>query len=310
MSLFILCLCSDRGSYKLSDTCTSRCSSAAYVILYTGPKGSSANKDLNDSSASPRGFGMTFTIGRGNEICCSAIKSLVEHALLGKSVQSLTSDMGKTWEALVTDCQLRWLGPEKGVIHLASAAAVNAVWDLYARIEKKPLWLLIASMTPKQLVSIVPFKYISDLITPAEALAIFEAAEKDKAKRIAELQADGYPAYTTSAGWSGYDDAKVARLTRSALAQGFNHFKLKVGASLEDDKRRLALVRSIVDNPAEIPKGWTRPSEASVVGKNAGATGAVVMIDANQGSSARSPPFPLCFHFLEPDASHNFFYSV
>lgn len=160
---------------------------------------------------------------------------------------------------------------------------MNALWDMYARSEGKPLWLLISSMTPEQLVSIIPFRYISDLLNPDEALAILKDAESSKSERIAELQKNGYPAYTTSAGWSGYNDEKVARLTREALQQGFNHFKLKVGINLEDDLRRMKLVRSIVDNPKEMPKGRQSPAPESLVGKNAGPTGSVVMIDANQG---------------------------
>lgn len=154
---------------------------------------------------------------------------------------------------------------------------------MYARAEGQPLWRLFAGMSPEELVRLVPFKYISDLVTPAEARIIFAEGMPQRDARIAEVQKRGYPAYTTSAGWSGYDDDKVARLTRSALRQGFNHFKLKVGASMAGDMRRLALVRSIIDNPRELPEKWTTPSKASVAGKNAGPTGAVLMIDANQG---------------------------
>ncbi|KAN0066579.1 hypothetical protein ACQY0O_000673 [Thecaphora frezii] len=266
--------------------------SAAYLILYTSPKDSaqvvsykgreaeSINAEVKEGGL--RGFGMTFTIGRGNEICCQAIASIVEELLLGKEIEPLFADMGATWQHLVSDCQLRWIGPEKGVIHLATAAVVNAIWDLFARSRSKPLWKLISDLTPEELVKCIPFKYITDAVTPDEALEILRAAQKGKQERIDEMVRDGYPAYTTSAGWSGYDDAKVARLTRSALAQGFNHFKLKVGANVDDDIRRLSLLRSIVDNPSEMPSNRVAPSAASIAGKNAGPTGCVVMVDANQ----------------------------
>lgn len=190
--------------------------------------------------------------------------------------------MGATWRKLVGDPQLRWLGPEKGVIHLATAAVINAIWDLFARAEGKPLWKLITDMTPEEIVSLIPFRYITDALTPSEALTILQSKAKGKADRQAFMVSDGYPAYTTSAGWSGYDDEKVARLTREALSSGFNHFKLKVGTALESDKRRMALVRSIVDNPKELPAGFQTPSPASLQGKNAGPTGCVLMIDSNQ----------------------------
>lgn len=216
------------------------------------------------------------------QICCQAIASIIEELLLGREIEPLFANMGQTWQLMVSDPQLRWIGPEKGVIHLATAAVINAIWDLFARSRGKPLWKLIADMSPEELVACIPFRYITDALTPDEALEILRAAQKGKAEREAEMVRDGYPAYTTSAGWSGYDDAKVARLTRSALAQGFNHFKLKVGSDVNDDIRRLSLLRSIVDNPAEMPAGRVAPSPASIEGKNAGPTGCVVMVDANQ----------------------------
>lgn len=225
---------------------------------------------------------MTFTIGKGNEICCQAIASIVEELLLGREIEPLFANMGETWQLMVSDPQLRWIGPEKGVIHLATAAVINAIWDLYARSRSKPLWKLICDMSPEELVKCIPFRYITDAITPAEALKILQDAAKGKAEREAEMVANGYKAYTTSAGWSGYDDAKVARLTKSALEQGFNHFKLKVGADVEDDIRRLSLMRSIVDDPKAMPAGRKEPSPESLAGKNAGPTGCVVMVDANQ----------------------------
>lgn len=263
------------------------------MILYAEPKASSkltsyrgreveAINGAVKEDAELRGFGMTFTIGKGNEICCQAIASIVEELLLGKEVEPLFANMGATWQHMVSDPQLRWIGPEKGVIHLATAAVINAIWDLYARSRAKPLWKLICDMSPEELVKCIPFRYITDAITPQEALKIFQDAAKGKQEREAEMVRDGYPAYTTSAGWSGYDDAKVARLTRSALEQGFNHFKLKVGADVDDDIRRLSLMRSVIDDPKEMPAGRQQPSQASLEGKNAGPTGCVVMVDANQ----------------------------
>ncbi|ETS59618.1 mandelate racemase muconate lactonizing enzyme [Moesziomyces aphidis] len=278
------------GTDAMNKTCDY---SAAYLILYTSPKDSAEivsyrgreseaiNAPVKEDS-SLRGFGMTFTIGKGNEICCQAIASVVEELLLGREIEPLFANMGETWQLMVSDPQLRWIGPEKGVIHLATAAVINAIWDLYARSRSKPLWKLIVDMSPEELVRCIPFRYITDAITPAEALQILQDASKGKAAREAEMVANGYKAYTTSAGWSGYDDAKVARLTRSALEQGFNHFKLKVGADVEDDIRRLSLMRSIVDDPKEMPAGRAEPSAASLEGKNAGPTGCVVMVDANQ----------------------------
>lgn len=154
--------------------------------------------------------------------------------------------MGQTWSYIVGDSQLRWIGPEKGVIHLATAAVVNALWDLYAKIEKKPLWKLIVDMSPEELVQSIDFRYIRDAITEKEALDLLKQKEAGKKQREEEVIKRGYPAYTTSVGWLGYDDDKVERLTKEALAQGFNHFKLKVGESIEDDRRRLALVRKLI----------------------------------------------------------------
>ncbi|KDN37158.1 enolase N-terminal domain-like protein, partial [Tilletiaria anomala UBC 951] len=226
------------------------------------------------------GYGMTFTIGRGNELCRDAITTIVSTLLIGQDLETMFSDMGKTWSYLVSDPQLRWLGPETGVIHLATAAVVNGIWDLFARSRRQPLWQLLSSFTPEEFVAVIPFRYITDALTPGQALAILRANEPDKQQRIQEMLRDGYPAYTTSAGWSGYSDEKVARLVRSALAQGFNHFKLKVGVGVEDDNRRLGIMRKIIDDPNEMPKGRKMPSPETLVGKNAGPTGCVVMVRA------------------------------
>lgn len=204
--------------------------SAAYVIL------------LTDSDNGFEGHGLTFTIGRGNELCTAAIHSL-SHLIVGKTLESFTSDMGDFWKMITGDSQLRWLGPEKGVIHLATAAIVNAVWDLYAKVEGKPLWRLLADMTSEEIVSCIDFTYITDAITPEEALIILKEKEGTKNERIQHLMKEGFPAYTTSAGWLGYSDAKMRRLCREAKAAGFDHMKIKVGSDLEDDMRRAAIIR-------------------------------------------------------------------
>jgi L-fuconate dehydratase len=202
--------------------------SAAYVVLET-------NGGLE-------GHGLTFTIGRGNEICVAAIDAM-RHLVVGRRLDDITSDFAGFWRSLASDSQLRWLGPEKGAIHLALAAIVNAVWDLYAKVEAKPLWKLLADMTPRQIVAAIDFRYITDAITPEEAIDILERMQPGKADREAELRKRGYPAYTTSAGWMGYSDEGIRGLVRQALAEGWTHFKVKVGGAPEDDARRVALVR-------------------------------------------------------------------
>src|SRR6476469_5531461 len=190
--------------------------SAAYVALET------------DRPDGLTGHGLTFTIGRGTEVCVAAIDALAPH-VVGASVEELTADLGGFWRRLVTDSQLRWLGPEKGVIHLATAAIVNAVWDLYAKLEGKPLWKRLVDLTPEQIVSCVDFRYIDDALTPEEALAILRRNEATRAERAAILLRDGFPAYTTSAGWLGYPEATLPDRAREALLEGFGHLKLKVG---------------------------------------------------------------------------------
>ena len=211
--------------------------SAAYVVLKT------------DSPAGLEGHGLTFTIGRGNEICVAAIKALAP-LVIGKRLDSLTANMGAFWRMITGDSQLRWIGPEKGVIHLATAAVVNAVWDLYAKAEGKPLWKLLVDMTPEQLVSCIDFRYITDALTPGEARAILERNAATRAEREAEMRQHGFPAYTTSTGWLGYSDEQVRQLCRDALAAGWTHFKIKVGRNIEDDVRRARLIREEI--------GWER----------------------------------------------------
>jgi L-fuconate dehydratase len=204
--------------------------SAAYVILKTNhPDGL-------------EGHGLTFTIGRGNEIVASALHAL-SYLVKGKSLDSFTNDMGNFWKMITGDSQLRWLGPEKGVIHIATGAIVNAVWDLYAKVEKKPLWKLLAEMTPEELVSCIDFTYLLDAFTPEEAIELLSNMRGTKTERIEKLMTTGYPGYTTSAGWLGYSDEKIRRLCREAKAEGWRHIKMKVGSNLQDDIRRATIIR-------------------------------------------------------------------
>jgi L-fuconate dehydratase len=206
--------------------------SAAYVILRT-----------NDPAL--EGHGFCFTIGRGTEVCVQAIRA-VAPMVVGDKAEALFADMGGLWRRLVGDSQLRWLGPEKGVIHLATAAVVNAVWDLYAKVRGKPLWKLLVDLTPEEVVGLVDFRYLIDALTPAEALELLRARAATKQQRQERLEAGGYPAYTTSAGWLGYDDEKVRQRCREAIEAGFTHVKLKVGAELESDLRRLRVARGVL----------------------------------------------------------------
>ncbi len=191
-----------------------------------------------------QGHGFVFTIGRGNDVVLAAIHAL-QPLMIGLDLDHAFADMGGLWRRLVHDSHLRWLGPEKGVMHMAIGAVVNAVWDLFARREGKPLWKLLSDLDPEQIVDLVDFRYLSDALTRGEALDLLRAAEPGKAERECALLAEGYPAYTTSAGWLGYPDEKVARLVAAALADGFTHLKIKVGADIEDDVRRLRLVRDL-----------------------------------------------------------------
>jgi len=188
------------------------------------------------------GHGLTFTIGRGNDICCAAIRAM-SHLVVGRTLEGIAADMGAFWRHMTSDSQLRWIGPDKGAIHLATAAVVNAVWDLWAKAEGKPVWRLVADMSPEEIVRLIDFRYITDCITPDEALAMLRERAQGQPARRAELLAHGYPCYTTSAGWLGYDDAKLRRLARAAVDAGFSHVKMKVGRDLADDVRRLRIAR-------------------------------------------------------------------
>ncbi|HLW48392.1 MAG TPA: L-fuconate dehydratase [bacterium] len=204
--------------------------SAAYVVLKT------------DHPAGLEGHGLTFTIGRGNEIVVAAIQALAP-LLRGVTLEPCAADMGEYWRTITGDSQFRWIGPEKGVIHLATAALVNAVWDLYAKSERKPLWKLLADLSPEELVAAIDFRYLSDVLTCEEALDLLRRRLPGRAGREEELRRQGFPAYTTSAGWLGYPDDKIRRLCREAVAAGWTHIKMKVGVSPEDDARRATLIR-------------------------------------------------------------------
>ncbi|ARU51629.1 fuconate dehydratase [Cellulosimicrobium cellulans] len=211
--------------------------SAAYVVLRT---------DATDESGEPlAGHGLTFTIGRGNDIVAEAARQQAS-ALVGRDVDELAADMGGVYRTLTSDSQLRWLGPEKGVVHLSVAAVLNATWDLVARRAGKPLWRLLADLTPRELVAVADLRYLSDALTADEAVALLEAKAATKAERIAHLERTGYPVYTTSAGWLGYDDEKLRRLCQEAVDAGYGHIKLKVGADLADDVRRLTIAREVI----------------------------------------------------------------
>jgi len=206
--------------------------SAAYCILET-------------DSAGLTGHGLTFTIGRGNELCCAAIEALAP-LVEGLELEWIREDPARFWRRMTGDSQLRWVGPDKGVMHLGTAAVVNAVWDLWAKAEGKPVWRLVADMSPKEIVGLIDLRYLSDCITPDEALELLAARSAGKAARMAELEAHGYPCYTTSAGWIGYTDSKLEELCHEAVGHGFNHLKFKVGRSLDADIRRLKIAREAI----------------------------------------------------------------
>jgi L-fuconate dehydratase len=207
--------------------------SAAYVVLET------------DHPAGLAGHGLTFTIGRGTELCVAAVELLADH-VVGRTLESIASDMAGFWRGLVADSQLRWLGPEKGVVHLATAALVNAVWDLYAKAEGKPLWKLLSDMSPEQLVACVDFRYIDDALSRDEAVEILRLNVATRPAREMEMLRDGFPAYTTSAGWMGYSDDKIRALANQAMAAGFTDLKLKVGGEPESDLRRARILRAAI----------------------------------------------------------------
>lgn len=214
--------------------------------MNTAPDYSAAHVIFKTNRNGLEGHGLTFTTGRGTELCVSAIELLAD-SVVGTSLDSITNNFGDYWKKLTGDSQLRWLGPDKGVVHLATAAVVNALWDLYAKAEEKPLWRLLADMSPEELIRCIDFSYITDAITPDEALQMLKKLEPTKQQRIEHLLRDGYPAYTTSAGWLGYSDDKIRKLCRQAVEDGWTHLKMKVGANLDDDIRRAEIIREEID---------------------------------------------------------------
>ena len=204
--------------------------SATYVVLRT------------DDPGGPQGHGLTFTNGRGNELCVAAVRALAHH-VVGRDLDAIFDDMAAFWRSLTADRQLRWVGPEKGVIHLATAAVVNAVWDLAAKRAGKPLWQFLADLPAERLVSCIDFRYIADALTPDEAEDLLRRNDATRPEREARLRAEGFPAYITSVGWLGYPDDKVRRLCRKAVADGWTHVKMKVGGNIDDDVRRAGIVR-------------------------------------------------------------------
>jgi L-fuconate dehydratase len=206
--------------------------SAAYVILETDQPGL-------------QGHGLTFTIGRGNEVCCAAIRALTP-LIVGLELDWIREDGGRFWRHITGDSQLRWIGPDKGAMHLATGAVVNAVWDLWAKAERKPVWRLVADMPPEQIVSLIDFRYLTDAITPEESLEILRRCLDGKRARLERIEELGYPCYTTSAGWLGYSDDQLRQLCEKAVREGFSHIKLKVGANLEDDIRRVTIARQVI----------------------------------------------------------------
>jgi L-fuconate dehydratase len=231
--------------------------SAAYVVLRTDVPGL-------------EGHGLTFTIGSGTEICVVAARAF-EPMVVGKTLDGIRRDMRGFWRTIVADSKLRWLGPEKGVVHLAAAAVVNAVWDLWAKVEEKPLWKLLVDLTPNELVACVDFSYISDALDEAEALELLRHQAAGRARREAELRASGYPAYTTSAGWLGYDDARVEALATQAVADGFTQLKMKVGRDLDDDVRRARLIRETIGPERRLMmdanQAWSVPDAIAAVAR-------------------------------------------
>ncbi|WP_330455723.1 fuconate dehydratase [Streptomyces sp. NBC_00820] len=219
--------------------------SAAYVVLHVDGHDDGPVDGADTAVGVTEGHGFTFTIGRGNELALQAARAIGERAV-GMSVDEIVHDLGGFSRHLLGDSQLRWIGPDKGAIHLGTAAVVNAAWDLAAKRAGKPVWKLLADMTPRQIVDLVDWRYLKDALTPEAAVEMLESRASGRAEREAYVRAHGYPAYTTSAGWLGYDDAKLARLCHEAVAQGWDAVKLKVGADLQDDIRRCRIARDII----------------------------------------------------------------
>jgi L-fuconate dehydratase len=200
---------------------------------------------IDTDQAGLSGHSLVFTIGRGNDVQIAAIKMLVER-FAGMDIDEAFKNIGQITRQLSSDSQIRWLGPDTGVFHMGIGAVLNALWDLFAKARNVPLWKLLADMSPEEIVAAIDFRYISDAITPAEALAILKKSEGAKAENEKILRATGLPAYTTTPGWLGYSDEKMLDLTKQAMADGFTLIKYKCGKSKEDDRRRLTKVRELV----------------------------------------------------------------
>ncbi|MGI8459641.1 MAG: enolase C-terminal domain-like protein [Propionibacteriaceae bacterium] len=207
--------------------------SAAYVVLST------------DAGDGLEGHALAFTTGRGNDVQAAAVRALGEH-VVGLDTEEVCADLGSFARRLTHEPQLRWLGPEKGAMHMAIGAVINAAWDLAAKRAGQPLWRFLATMSPAELVAQVDFRWLSDALTPEEALQLLESAAPGRAEREATLLEHGYPAYTTTPGWLGYSDDKLSRLSKEAVADGFTQIKLKVGADVDDDVRRMGVARDAV----------------------------------------------------------------
>jgi len=210
--------------------------------MHTDPDYSSPYITLDTNQDGLKGYGFTFTLGRGTEIVVCAINSF-KRLVVGRSLSEITDDFGTFYRSLTSETQMRWLGPEKGVMHFAAAAILNAIWDLWAKVEKKPVWKLLADMEPEKLVSCIDFRYIKDVLTPEDAIEILKTNRSTIPEREKEMKQNGFPAYTTSVGWLGYSDELIRKLCKEALAEGFTMFKMKVGANIEDDKRRAGIIR-------------------------------------------------------------------
>ncbi|MCP4785930.1 MAG: L-fuconate dehydratase [Fuerstiella sp.] len=231
--------------------------SAAYVVLKTD------SDHLN-------GYGMTFTIGRGNELCVAGIQSLAR-LLVGVTVESLMAEPVTLYRKLTGDSQLRWVGPEKGVVHLAAAAVINAVWDLWARIHGKPVWQIVCEMSPQEFVGCIDFRYLTDAITPTQAIELMTQVQADKAERLATVTQQGYPSYTTSAGWLGYSDEALKQKCEGLRERGWSHFKIKVGRDLDDDIRRCRVMRQEMGDEAfmmiDANQVWDVPQAIEWIGQ-------------------------------------------
>jgi len=228
--------------------------------MHTDPDYSCVYIVMSTSDSTLKGYGLTFTCGKGTEVVLQAALAF-RPFVINHTLSAIVSDFGKFWHDLANQSQLRWIGPECGASHLAMAAIINAIWDIWARVEKKPLWKLLADMSPEDLVKTIDFTYITDFLTPQEAIEILKKGNEKKQERENEILKSGYPAYTTSAGWLGYTDTQIKELCEAAMKQGIKRFKMKVGSNLEDDKRRAKILRDVIgyDNPlmTDANQRWT-----------------------------------------------------